>query len=571
MRESGWPDGYDRPETNGVLPWLGRGMKLFGLSLFSKKPSPPVPDVNTLYQQALAFQQQGNLDQAIRLFMDILAMLPANPDLQRLLGVAECQRGNLDQGLSWLNKALAGDSANPFLHVNIGLACYKLGRQNEALLHLQKTISLDPNCIDGYFNLGNLQTDLGNYREANLCFDECIKLRGGAEDYYNKGQVLQRQGKLLEAESFFCTAIEKNDSRSENYVALGNVRYEKGDYLNALTAYEQAIQLDSACGSAYWNKSITNLLLGNYEQGWVDFQWRPGAERLLRDSDTSKLWLGDFSIDRKTVLIVSEHGLGDTMQFARYIEYVLQQGANVVFEVQPSLVELMKASGMGRVIPQGCLRPAYDFYCPLLSLPLACKSLQLEIPGKIPYLNATPDKTRFWSDKLSVYQGLKVGLVWSGGFHEGNPEHWAVNARRNIPLAEFSVLNMEGVVFFSLQKGQLACDELREQERTGWSGPKIHDFTDQLNDFSDTAAFVANLDLIISVDTSVVHLAGGLGKTVWLLNRFDTCWRWLLNRSDSPWYPDATIFRQSAPGDWTGVMEDVRERLELSAAPLRIS
>lgn len=571
MRESGWPDGYDRPETNGVLPWLGRGMKLFGLSLFSKKPSPPVPDVNTLYQQALAFQQQGNLDQAIRLFMDILAMLPANPDLQRLLGVAECQRGNLDLGLSWLNKALAGDSANPFLHVNIGLACYKLGRQNEALLHLQKSISLDPNCIDGYFNLGNLQTDLGNYREANLCFDECIKLRGGAEDYYNKGQVLQRQGKLLEAESFFCTAIEKNDSRSENYVALGNVRYEKGDYLNALTAYEQGIQLNSACGSAYWNKSITNLLLGNYEQGWVDFQWRPGAERLLRDSDTSKLWLGDFSIDRKTVLIVSEHGLGDTMQFARYIEYVLQQGANVVFEVQPPLVELMKASGMGRVIPQGCLRPAYDFYCPLLSLPLACKSLQLEIPGKIPYLNATLDKTRFWSDKLSVYQGLKVGLVWSGGFHEGNPEHWAVNARRNIPLAEFSVLNMEGVVFFSLQKGQLACDELREQERTGWSGPKIHDFTDQLNDFSDTAAFVANLDLIISVDTSVVHLAGGLGKTVWLLNRFDTCWRWLLNRSDSPWYPDATIFRQSAPGDWTGVMEDVRERLELSAAPLRIS
>lgn len=571
MWESGWPDGYDRPETNGVLPWLGRGMKLFGLSLFSKKPSPPVPEVNTLYQQALAFQQQGNLDQAIRLFMDILAMLPANPDLQRLLGVAECQRGNLDLGLSWLNKALAGDSANPFLHVNIGLACYKLGRQNEALLHLQKSISLDPNCIDGYFNLGNLQTDLGNYREANLCFDECIKLRGGAEDYYNKGQVLQRQGKLLEAESSFCTAIEKNDSRSENYVALGNVRYEKGDYLKALTAYEQAIQLDSACGSAYWNKSITNLLLGNYEQGWVDFQWRPGAERLLRDSDTSKLWLGDFSIDRKTVLIVSEHGLGDTMQFARYIEYVLQQGANVVFEVQPPLVELMKASGMGRVIPQGCLRPAYDFYCPLLSLPLACKPLQLEIPGKIPYLNATPDKTRFWSGKLSVYQGLKVGLVWSGGFHEGNPEHWAVNARRNIPLTEFSVLNMEGVVFFSLQKGQLACDELREQERTGWSGPKIHDFTDQLNDFSDTAAFVANLDLIISVDTSVVHLAGGLGKTVWLLNRFDTCWRWLLNRSDSPWYPDATIFRQSAPGDWTGVMEDVRERLELSAAPLRIS
>jgi hypothetical protein len=205
-----------------------------------------------------------------------------------------------------------------------------------------------------------------------------------------------------------------------------------------------------------------------------------------------------------------------------------------------------------------------------MSLPLAMKTTLSTIPATVPYLAASPDKISVWRDRLGPKRSTRIGLVWSGGFRPQRPELWEVNARRNVPLAKLAALKHPDIEFHSLQKGQPAESELAEALRSNWLGPSILNFTDQLESFADTAALIENLDLIIAVDTATAHLAGALGKPVWLLNRYDTCWRWLLERCDSPWYPTARLYRQAHPGDWDGVLERVRADLfELVAGSCR--
>jgi hypothetical protein len=200
-----------------------------------------------------------------------------------------------------------------------------------------------------------------------------------------------------------------------------------------------------------------------------------------------------------------------------------------------------------------------------MSLPLAFRTTLSNVPGRVPYLRAGADKAEYWRRRLAEQRGEqrapRVGLVWSGGFRPNQREVWAVNRRRNIPLSKLANLKLPDVEYFSLQKGSSAEAELAECIANGWDGPAVTDFSSELHDFSDTAALVEQLDLVISVDTSTAHLAGALGKPVWLLNRFDTCWRWLEDRTDSPWYPTLRLYRQQAPGDWEGVVRRVRQDL----------
>jgi hypothetical protein len=213
---------------------------------------------------------------------------------------------------------------------------------------------------------------------------------------------------------------------------------------------------------------------------------------------------------------------------------------------------------VAQLIEAGSMLPPFDYQCPLMSLPLAFKTTLSNIPATIPYLKNNSEKLLFWKEKLGEKSKLRVGLVWSGGFRPNQPEVWSVNERRNIPLAKFAVLKQPDIEFYSLQKGQPAESELAELIRDNRDGPHIVDYTNLLNDFSDTAALVENLDLVISVDTSTAHLAGAMGKPVWILNRFDTDWRWLLDRSDSPWYPTVNLYRQEKAGDWDYVVQRVK-------------
>jgi hypothetical protein len=227
---------------------------------------------------------------------------------------------------------------------------------------------------------------------------------------------------------------------------------------------------------------------------------------------------------------------------------------------------LTTLSGVAQLIEAGSPLPPFDYQCPLLSLPLAFKTTLSSIPATIPYLKCNLEKSRLWKERLGERHKRKVGLVWSGGLRPNQPEMWFIDSRRNIPLDELAVLKHPDIDFYSLQKGEPAESELAELIRHNWEGPHIVDFTSQLNDFSDTAALVENLDLVVTVDTSTAHLAGALGKPVWILNRFDTCWRWLLNRNDSPWYPTVKLYRQEKAGHWDDVVRRIKMDLDVFSA-----
>jgi hypothetical protein len=217
--------------------------------------------------------------------------------------------------------------------------------------------------------------------------------------------------------------------------------------------------------------------------------------------------------------------------------------------------------GVSQIVERGSSLPEFDYQCSLLSLPLALKTTLSTVPGRNPYLRSDAGRRNHWQSVLGGRTKPRVGLAWSGGFRSHQPELWGVNGRRNIPLAKLAPLKSPEIEFYSLQKGQPAESELTEVIAKNWDGPELRDHTNELHDFADTAALIEQLDLVISVDTSIAHLAAALGKPVWLLNRFDTCWRWMTVRTDSPWYPTMKLYRQERPGDWDGVVQRVKTDL----------
>jgi hypothetical protein len=272
------------------------------------------------------------------------------------------------------------------------------------------------------------------------------------------------------------------------------------------------------------------------------------------------------------VLLHAEQGFGDSIQFIRYAPLVAQRGGHVIVQCQPGLETLLAGvEGISQIITRDEPLPDFDLHCPLMSLPWVFATRLDTIPAAIPYLRANTEKVAHWRERLAREQStsgetgpsrcdtLKIGLVWAGEARPHRPHVNRINRRRSMSLSQFAPLaQVPGVAFISLQKGKSA-----EQAQTLPPGMRLLDWTAELNDFADTAALIEALDLVISVDTSVAHLAGALGKPVWLLNRFDTCWRWLLDRSDSPWYPTMRLFRQPQPGAWAPVIAEVREQLKL--------
>jgi hypothetical protein len=279
------------------------------------------------------------------------------------------------------------------------------------------------------------------------------------------------------------------------------------------------------------------------------------------------LWLGKESLAGKTILLHGEQGFGDMLQFCRYSTLLAELGATVILEVPGALKSLLAgADGVAVCVGPTDAMPEFDYHCPLMSLPLAFNSTLNTVPAQVPYLRGNAEKTLYWREKLGPRRKPRIGLVWSGGIRPREPHLWHVNRRRNISLATLAVLLRPDMEFYSLQKGELAEAELREFAVGNSHGSQLIDLTSELRDFSDTAALVANLDLVVTVDTAVAHLAAALGKPVWILNRFDACWRWLVDRSDSPWYPTVKLYRQHRHGDWQGVLRQVAADLEHIAA-----
>ena len=310
--------------------------------------------------------------------------------------------------------------------------------------------------------------------------------------------------------------------------------------------------MKSDFANAYWNKSLVELTLGNYEQGWKLFEWRwkSFSKKCVREFSES-LWLGDFSISGKTVLIYSEYGLGDVIQFCRYIKMIKDLGATVILEVDSPLVSLLSTLKTDVTIIEECSSlPAIDFQCPMMSLPLAFKTTVESIPSDIPYLFVDVDKQRVWKERLGTKTKKRIGFVCSGStIHKDD-------TKRSVPLHLLKPLLDLPFEFHLLQKEIRSDDEAFLAENS-----QIQTHQEDLIDFSDTAALIKEMDLVISVDTSVAHLAGALGCPVWILIAWKPDWRWLLDRTDSPWYPTATLFRQPEMGSWESVISDVCQRL----------
>lgn len=380
----------------------------------------------------------------------------------------------------------------------------------------------------------------------------------------NRGLVHKELGRYEAALADYNRAIDLSPDCAEAHSNRGIVLQELNQPEAAVASYDRAIAISPDYAQAYLNRSLALLLQGELERGWTDYEWRVKTKdgRSERRDFLQPRWLGAESLVGKTVLLHCEQGFGDTLQFCRYAKLVADMGAKVLLQVPRALKDLLGTlDGVGQLLLPNEPLPDFDFHSSLMSLPWAFKTTLATIPNQVPYLRASERKRRIWRQRIGDSDKLQIGLVWSGGFRPNQPSVWAVNNRRNIPLTKLATILRSDCTFYSLQKGQPAESELADWIANG-NEPQIVDLTASLHDFSDTAALIAELDLVISVDTSVVHLAGALGKPVWLLNRFDTCWRWLLERTDSPWYPTITLYRQERMGDWDSVLQRVRSDLE---------
>jgi len=565
--------------------------------------NPAAVSLQDKFMQGVALHQQLKLADAELIYIEVLQRQPDHFDALHLLGVVAIQTKQTVRGIELITKAIGLNAKVAAAHSNLGNALRDLRRSEDALASYDRAIALKPDNAETYYNRGLALQDLKRPEDAALSGFSAIALKPDFADAYNNRGIALRdlrrpEDALASYDKVIALKPDYAEAHNNRGVALRNLKrpedalashdraialkpdyaeayYNRGLALqdlkrpeDALASYDKAIALQPDYADAYVSQSFCFLLMGRFEQGWRQYEWRKKQNKpIAARSYLQPLWLGEQNIEGKTLFIYWEQGLGDLIQFCRYAKLAADLGARVILEAPKPLMSLFATlSGVAQLIEAGSPLPPFDYQCPLLSLPLAFKTTLSSIPATIPYLKSNLEKTRLWRERFGERHKRKVGLVWSGGFRPNQPEFWFIDSRRNIPLAKLAVLKHPNIDFYSLQKGEPAESELAELIRYNWEGPHIVDFTSQLNDFSDTAALVENLDLVITVDTSIAHLAGALGKPVWILNRFDTCWRWLLNRTDSPWYPTVKLYRQEKTGHWDDVMQRIKIDLDVFSA-----
>jgi tetratricopeptide (TPR) repeat protein len=334
-----------------------------------------------------------------------------------------------------------------------------------------------------------------------------------------------------------------------------NVLCELRRYDESFAAFAATLAQDPAHAGAHWNEGLAKLLLGDFDTGWKKYEWRwlTDSQKHQRRDFAQPLWLGNGPLAGKTILVHAEQGYGDTLQFVRYLPRLAALGAKVVLEVQPNLYPLLAGvKGASQVVPKGGALPNFDVHCPMMSLPLALKTSLDSIPTNIPYLEAPNERLAKWRGRLSPKRGLRAAFAWAG-----SATHKRDHAR-SIPLAKLQTLfkNNDEIEWLSVQR------DLRDGDAEILKAhAHVQQLGSALNDFGDTAAVLSLADLVITVDTAVAHLAGALGRPVWVLLPFSPDFRWLLNREDSPWYPSARLFRQHSMGDWDSVIARVQESI----------
>jgi len=507
-----------------------------------------------------ALLRQQRLPEAVACYHKAIDLRPDIPDLYSNLGYALSRQGHLRDAVAALRVAIDLDPANPRAHFNLGEAIGKQGRLPEAADCYRAAIDLRPDIPEAYNSLGFALSQMGRPEEAATILRKAIALRPEyAQAHNNLGFVLAKQQLLDQAASCYRTAIALCPGLSVAWNNLGTVLDELGQLNRAMECYHKAIAAEPEFAEAHANLGMAMLATSNAARGWDEYEWRWQTPEGKRNAPAHQAprWDGTQAPGR-TLLVHAEQGLGDSIQFCRYATLAAAKGLRVVIEAPAPLVRLLRTlDGVAQVVTKGETLPVFDLQIPMLSLPAV---LRTTIPAEPGFIRAEPAQAATWRKVLRAMgrTGPRVGVAWAGNPHPGAPDSAAVDRRRSLPLARLApLLAVPGVHFVSVQKqGPAPSPELG-----------LTDVMHQMADFADTAALIANLDLVISVDTAVAHLAAALGKPVWLLNRFDACWRWGREGADSAWYPSLTQYRQPVAGDWDSVLATVACDLRALVTP----
>jgi Flp pilus assembly protein TadD len=485
----------------------------------------------------------------------VYALDPANPDASSLVANVLHSAGRHDEALQWLDRAL--ELRPDFQAVfNKAISLRELGRLEESLVHFNRCNELQPNSAPALLSRANLLLSLRRFEEALDDYRQAHEIDPtNADTCNNIGTVLCSLDRDEDALQWYDCALRL---RPDFITALLNKAVSLGDSRRvdeALSIFALLKANDPENAHVDWNLSLLHLRTGNLANGWPgrEARWRIPALSAPYPRFTEPLWLGVGAIEGKIVFVWAEEGLGDIIQFARYVPMLAERGARVILSVPNPAVSLLSGlPGISQCVSSSApARPAFDFHCPIGSLPLAFRTELETIPASIPYLPfPASNRMQVWQDRLGPHDKLRVGLVWSG-----NPEH-KNDHNRSSSLRAFSAMLDVDATFFSLQKDPRPDDTAVLRHRSD-----IVDFTADLTDFAETAALISCLDLAITVDTSVAHLSGALGRPTWILLPYTPDWRWLLDRDDSPWYPTARLFRQSETREYDTVVDLVRDEL----------
>ena len=553
----------------------------------------PNPDqaepLETRLNAALALHHRGQIEQALDGYREILKQDPLQPEALHFQGIALAQLGHHGAALAPLSLLLRLQPENAAAHNHQGNALTGLSRHKEALESYQRAIELDPTFVDALYNRGCALVALGQHEEAVRSYEAALardpqharaqnnlgnalhELRRYEEAlthheaatcadpsfgdaWVNAANTLRRLSRLEEALSYSEQALARNPDHAEAHSSHGATLAAMGHYDEASRSYRRALDLKPTLAEATWNEALARLSRGELREGWplYEARWKVKSLNLTRFCADQSPWLGEEPIEGKLILLHAEQGYGDSIQFCRYAPLVAAQGARVVLGVPGALHRLMQSlDGVETIVAQKPL-PPFDLHCPMLSLPLALGTDLATIPAKVPYLRADPAAQSAWDNRLGPRSAPRVGFVWSG-----RPTH-TNDANRSIPLKDLLPLTRCDIQCVSVQR------EIRPSDLHALTGlSSMRRLGEDLTDFADAAALLSELDLLITVDTSMAHLAGALGKPVWILLPYVADWRWLRDREDSPWYPTARLFRQPAAGDWPSVIDRVARALAI--------
>lgn len=509
-------------------------------------------NVNTLTNLAICLSEQKKFTEAEEIYQKIYD-LTKNKEILHQIQMMYLLSEDVELIMSYTNKLY--DLTNDYIVYHTAANYLEKNKKDKfiAIPFYEKAIEANPNDFVSYNNLGSIAMNYRKFDEAEKYFTIADKMNPNNSTIINNFAKLEKyRGNINKSYEWFSKALNLGLKPEDVYSNLGAINFELGNYSEAYNLYVRSLSIDPNNQIARTNLGNYYLLSGDLEKGWEYYESRKYKPEYTKWGEH---WNGEKN---KTILVVPEQGLGDVLQFVRYIPMIKKISKKVIFLCPTPLYETLKnIKGVDHIFEhkEGKLEiPVFDYYVDLLSLPYIFKTTLDNIPNE-QYIFPDKEKVKYWAERMKEYKKPKIGLVWRGNNREHDIDCHMIDNRRSLNLSQFEpFLDYNKFDFFSLQK-----DDVDNQIV---NYPKIINYMPEMKDFSDTAAIIENLDLVISVDTSVVHITGGMNKPIWMLSRFDCCWRWLLNRNDSPWYPSMKIFRQSIPYHWDNVVEDIKNMLE---------